>query len=509
MKKEAVLGLVMIGLASTSFGKGSVGENITRFELEGCPLMTQWYNGFIDSFFTNRIDIGPTIFPREYLTISDMWLNDALYDGMIIQQFHRQRLIDDMMDDEGYVMTQQHGASSHDHGWPFPHWVQVPLEEGFRDVTAGWHFYDNKQGWEICYDMVQESAPGHLGEAATKKWSTQGVKSLGINQQRNAWELKVTGQPVLTSPAGVYLDPFNCPYIQIRWYGDCQGGYMEWTREGETNWNASSRAVFTADWIDGTGRSESTGMFHSIIPLSEYPSWNGKVTRIRFVFGDMNQGEPLLVRSIFTHWDTRHLVNNAIYVKAAYDYFRWTGDFSFLKAQMPKLRKAMRYMIREGHVEELGHIRCTWHGHDARPGYTVRADGSKIFHVGHGKGGNYWDLLPFGWDDMYTTTHCYAALLAMEQLEGVVRIRKSCVRLPLGSNRPLMKSSGTKKPDGLSVPLMPIGFFTTTALPSLISKRSITAWHLKSMHAALWSGSAVNVLLKAILRQVPIFMRIG
>jgi hypothetical protein len=47
----------------------------------------------------------------------------------------------------------------------------------------------------------------------------------------------------------------------------------------------------------------------------------------------------------------------------------------------------------------------------------VHPDGSKTFHVGHGKGGNYWDLLPFGWDDMYTTTHYYAALLAMAQLE--------------------------------------------------------------------------------------------
>ena len=34
------------------------------------------------------------------------------------------------------------------------------------------------------------------------------------------------------------------------------------------------------------------------------------------------------------------------------------------------------------------------------------------------KAGNYWDLLPFGWDDLYTTTHYYAALLAMAQLEA-------------------------------------------------------------------------------------------
>jgi hypothetical protein len=426
--KKWIIGFLLIAVFPT-FGKGTVGENVTRFEFADCPQSAAWVNGFIDSFFTNRIDIGPTIFPREYLTISDMWLNDARREGAPIQQFHRRVLLGDMMDDEGYVMSQQHGASSHDHGWPFPHWVQVPLTNGFRGVTAGWHFYDNPLGWEICYAPAREFAPEHFGEAATKTWSFQGLENLGINQEQNAWELKVTGEPVLTSPEGVHLDPFNCPFIQIRWKGDCPGGTIEWMREGDTDWSAERRAAFSADWIEGAGRSESTGMFHSIIPLFEHPQWGGKIIRIRFVFQGLpalsevegEKSKTLLVRSVFTHWDTRHLVNNAIYVKAAYDYVRWTGDMAFLKNSMPKIRTAMQYMIDAGHVQEHGHIRCTWHGHDGRPGYTVHSDGTKTFHVGHGKGGNYWDLLPFGWDDMYTTTHCYAALLAMAQLEDVVQ----------------------------------------------------------------------------------------
>jgi len=130
--------------------------------------------------------------------------------------------------------------------------------------------------------------------------------------------------------------------------------------------------------------------------------------------------ETFYVRSVFTHWDTRHLVNNAIYIKAAFEYFRWTGDADFLREILPRLRLAMRYMMEEGHGLELNHIRCTWHGHDGRSGYTVDKDGEKNFHVGHGKGGNYWDLLPLGWDDMYTTTHYYASLLAMAQIEEAV-----------------------------------------------------------------------------------------
>ena len=413
-------------IASVScFGKGTVGEKVTRFEFADCPPAAEWYNGFVDSFFTNRVDIGPTFFPREYLTIADMWLNDAQREGSSIQQFHRQRLTEDMMGDEGYVMSQQHGASSHDHGWPFPHWSQVPGKDGFRGVTAGWHFYDEKLDWEICYDSSRNYAPEHFGEAATKMWELNNLKSEGVFEEKHAWKLTADfGTPSMTSPEGVSLDPFNCPYIQIRWHtkdGKDLHPYMEWQREGDRGWSSSQRMEFSADWLDGLGRSESTGMFHSILTLHKHPKWNGKITRIRFVFKGLKKKEPLYVRSIFTHWDTRHLVNNAVYIKSVFEYVRWTGDREFLETMMPRLRKAMAYMTKEGNGKEFNHIRCTWHGHDGRSGYTVHADGSKTWHVGHGKGGNYWDLLPFGWDDMYTTTHYYSALLAMAQLEEIVQ----------------------------------------------------------------------------------------
>lgn len=417
--KKIILSLVLFSVFPT-FGKGTVGDNVTHFEFADCPQSAAWVSGFVQSFFTNRIDIGPTIFPREYLALSDCWLYDAQREGESIQKFTRDRLLADQVGEDGYVAAQQHGASSHDLGWPFPHWVQVPGPNGFRGVTAGWHFYDNKLGWEICYDSARAFAPEHFGEAATQRWSFQGLESFGINQEKNAWELKRVGAPVLTSPEGVTLDPFNCPYIQIRWKGDCPGGQIEWMCEGDTDWSPDRRMAFTADWLEGAGRSESTGMFHSIIPLYEHSKWSGKIIRIRFVSQGLEKGKTLFVRSIFTHWDTRHLVNNAIYIKSAFEYFRWTGDQAFLKTMMPRLRTAMRFMMEEGHGLELNHIRCSWHGHDGRPGYTVNPDGTKTFHVGHGKGGNYWDLLPFGWDDMYTTTHYYASLLAMAQLEETI-----------------------------------------------------------------------------------------
>ena len=461
MKKWIIV--IAAAVSVSALGKGTVGQNVTRFEFESCPASARWYNGYVQSFFTNRIDIGPTIFPREYLAISDSWLNDAQREGESIQAFTRDHLLADQVGEDGYVAAQQHGASSHDQGWPFPHWVQVPLKDGFRGVTAGWHFYDEKLGWEICYDPARKFAPEHFGEAAAKTWALNDLNSDGIFEEKHAWKLESCGDsPTLTSPEGVTLDPFNCPYVQIRWKADCGGGTIEWMREGDTDWSSERRAVFSADWLDGPGRSESTGMFHSIIPLFENPQWSGKITRIRFVFKGLEKGKTLYVRSVFTHWDTRHLVNNAIYIKAAFEYFRWTGDQAFLETMMPRLRTSMRFMMEDGHGLELNHIRCTWHGHDGRPGYTVHPDGTKTFHVGHGKGGNYWDLLPFGWDDMYTTTHYYAALLAMAELEEIVSggmdpafLRKHAADVKATTNRKFWNEKagrfvGTIDADGIS-----------------------------------------------------------
>ena len=424
--KGLVLVLAAVLLALPTFGKGTVGENGTRFEFADCPQAAEWYNGYIQSFFTNRINLELTIFPREYLAVADSWLNDARWGSQSIQHYTKQALLDQQLTAEGYVQTQQHMATSHDFGWPFPHWSQVPLPDGFRGVTAGWHFYDKPFGWEVCYASARKSAPEHFGAAAAGSWELSNLESEGIFEPKHAWKLKATGKlPTLTSPQSVTLDSFNCPYIQIRWNAEGDAAtvrpYLEWQREGDTDWNESRRMFFSADWLKG--RSDETGMYHSMLPLYKHPEWNGKIKRIRFCLSATeNPPETFYINSIFTHWDTRHLVNNAIYIKAAFEYFRWTGDRDFLQQMMPRLRTAMHYMMEEGRGLELKHIRCTWPGHDGRPGYDVGSSGKKIFHIGHGKGGNYWDLLPFGWDDMYTTTHYYAALLAMAQLEEAVQV---------------------------------------------------------------------------------------
>jgi hypothetical protein len=425
MKKllfRRTLPALLLATAVTGWGKGVTGADFTTFEFPGDPGAARWYDNFTRSFFTNRINLEPTIFPREYLAVADCWLNDARRGKQSIQEFHREHLLGDMLDPEGYVLTRQHGAFSHDHGWPLGHWSQVPGPGGSKGVTAGWHFSKRKHSWDVHYEDVARRMPERVAEGAIAAWNYENLRPLGINAEKNALELKTTGGfPAMTSPEGVTIDPFNAPYMQIRWNTGSRAPlrpYMEWQREGDKDWSESRRMYFYPDWLTGDGRSDTTGMFHSILPLHRHPEWNGKITRLRFrLAAEERPPDIFFVNSIFTTWDTRHLVNNGIYIKAAFEYFRWTGDLDFLRTMLPRLRQAMNYLMEEGHGRELKHIRCTWPGHDGRPGYTIGPDGKKTFRVGRGKGGNYWDLLPFGWDDMYTTTHYYGALLAMAQME--------------------------------------------------------------------------------------------
>jgi hypothetical protein len=416
---------VAVSVGLTVSGKGTVGENVTTFAFRGCPESSAWYNGYTRSFFTNRIDVGPTVFPKEYNAISDSWLNDSFLNATNCRRLIRNGLLNAKINAEGYVSAQQHPSSSLDDGWPFPVWPQVP--NGTKGVTAGWHFYEEPADWEIVIQYVKNNPqlfPDALGVAATKGWKLDQMDDSGLVASNRTWKLRTTGAlPLMTSPEGVELDSFNCPYVQIRWnftgeFNPERTPYMEWLGENDTDWSAARRMYF---YPEKTGQiTDATGMYHSILPLYRHPEWKGQIKRIRFCLAPGGSDQTFFVNSVFTHWDTRHLVNNAIYIKAAWEYFRWTGDLDFLRKILPNLRMAMRCMTEEGHALEIGNIRCTWPGHDGRPGFDVAADGKKTFHNGHGKGGNYWDLLPFGWDDMYTTTHYYAALLDMARIEELV-----------------------------------------------------------------------------------------
>ncbi|MCC5874771.1 MAG: hypothetical protein JJU11_01000, partial [Candidatus Sumerlaeia bacterium] len=143
-------------------------------------------------------------------------------------------------------------------------------------------------------------------------------------------------------------------------------------------------------------------------------------------------GVDIRIDSVFTVYDTRKPYNNKLFVTGAWEYFRWTGDIVFLREHINRLRMALRYTQESLNTLEFNHVRNTKVGHDGLAGWYVNEDGVKVPRPGHGIGNNYYDLLPFGWDDMYGTAQYYGALLAMANMEEAIK-RNPAWDIPRGS----------------------------------------------------------------------------
>jgi hypothetical protein len=250
-------------------------------------------------------------------------------------------------------------------------------------------------------------------------WELQNLRSLGI--QDNRWHLEATGpSPKMVTPQGYTVDAFNAPYLQLRWMRagspkDHALPYVEWLREGDSEFGADRRVYFRPEKTPLSGE-----FYHSIMTMYRHPKWTGRIERIRICPAPGESEGKFEIDSFFTVYDTRHSINNPIFIVASVRYFNWTGDLDFLRRQINRMRLALRYQQTVMGGLEHKHIRNPWPGHDGLAGFVKGPDGKVTIRGGHGIGNNYWDLMPFGWDDLYATNQYYAATLAMADIEQAI-----------------------------------------------------------------------------------------
>src|SRR5699024_4898874 len=94
---------------------------------------------------------------------------------------------------------------------------------------------------------------------------------------------------------------------------------------------------------------------------------------------------------------------------------------NFLRANLDRMRTALRYVMSEHHTLERKVIQTTWVGHDGRTGLKRLPNGGKEIITGQGIGNNYWDILPFGGLDAYATVQYYDAVKTFAALEREIR----------------------------------------------------------------------------------------
>jgi hypothetical protein len=368
----------------------------THYE-RGGPLATLW----------DEWESGPTLWPavatdNRMNTIRDRW---------------RAALLGRQMDSEGYVATHQHGSIAHQQGWPFPFWAQG--RHGW-----GWHFslQNIPAGWHATEKRDQTG------------WTVEGARDLGVDDA--AWNLELTapGSAVIT-PEVLDVHPDEAPFIQIRWTAEGIGDaepYVQWATKERPEFSpdrmmyfaqpAASQAPAMSLQHAPTSSQDlkpapAPTFTYTMIPVYRHPRWKGTITRLRICFGNPAPGGRVALQAVFTNYDTRHTINNQNFVRGSIIYFHWSGDISFLRDNIQRMRLAMRYLMTElGGLKEKC-ITVPWVGHEGRSGYTVKPDGTKEMHTGQGIGNNYWDLLPMGYKDAYATIQYYSALNAMAGLE--------------------------------------------------------------------------------------------
>lgn len=335
-------------------------------------------------------------------TLWDTWLPLAtLWTGKEPQDKYREVFLKRRIDEEGYVSMQQHRGLGHSEGWPFPTWQQAG--------GAGFHFSTHDEVYGLQYFGLK-ALPN------TDGWEVSGADVSGIDPVRGL-QIRATGGPIrITTP------PFRCgtivaPFVRLEWGGrDFPVGAMakvEWLMEGEATWNEARYVAVVAP-------QSTDGMRYANVPMHRHPGYAGVLSRYRLSIDDVSAGTTVDLKSLITAIDTRHPITNAHFIRGCCDYFGWTHDVVFLRENMVRMRKALRYALTEFRVRENHCVTVPWVGHDGRSGIVIGADGKKSIRVGLGVGGNYFDLLSFGGHDGAATICLYDALRHFTALERAV-----------------------------------------------------------------------------------------
>ena len=337
--------------------------------------------------------------PNAYVdcTLWDGWLpRSSLWASETKRLQYLRSLTRRRIDDDGYVAMQQHRGMAHSDGWPFPAWQQ--------STGIGFHFSTDGEGWAIQNFRLQAAA-------STDGWEISGAETLGIDPAQGLQLHASEDTIVITTP------PFRCgtivvPFARIEWtatdlpsLAECS---IEWLLEGESDWKPSREVT-----IPHPTPSTQT---YANIPLYRHPEYAGLLTRYRIRIRGAS-GCNIQLKSLITAIDTRHPITNALFVRGCIDTFLWTKDVPFLKASLPRMRRAIRYALDEFRVETNAHVVVPWVGHDGKSGLVIGSDGKKTLKPGVGVGNNYWDLLPFGAHDAIATMYLADALKSFAALE--------------------------------------------------------------------------------------------
>jgi len=379
--------------------KQEIPENFPVFDVPGFAKEMEQMRQILFGHY--RLDLSSLpAFNIQWIAPAAIW---AALDGRPSESWTRAslraRLKSMRVMKDGYVSCHQHEGLGHSEGWPFPMYTQ--------SGGAGWMF--STAGMPYGPEFGVQPAKSLAG------WNFHNAQALGLDQ-KDGLRLDLTGADAAMTSPDIKVAAAVATWIRVKFIPG-KGAlkpFVQWTTEEHPDFSDDRKVAFEVPEWAAAGQPVDAD-----VPIHVLTRGEGKITRLRIGFGNTGKDEVTILR-LFTSVDTRHNWNNANFVLAAATYFNWTGDVDFLREFIGPLRRIFRYSMEEFAVREKGVIAMSWAGKDGRPGTTRDAKGRKVINYGRGVGVNYWDLMPFGGKDGYSTIYQYAAVRAMEQLEAAV-----------------------------------------------------------------------------------------
>lgn len=287
------------------------------------------------------------------------------------------------------------------YGWPFP---DYPQSDG---RSVGWEFNGaTTEGWTVAN-------------------ATSGAVTAG------AWVGSTAAlDPNLVSPT-FSANWIHAPILALSiQYDTIDAAATTGERAIQVYWQTVAEPFFSED------KSVRTDVFAAIptkittaalrrqyLPMYLHPKWKDQtITRLRLdpILNESATPRPASWRLDYVRlsYDTRHSVNNPIYVLATARKFYWDGNSTFLQAQLPRLRAATQFMLTHLRGDEFDLLDQGFFPNHQGLGFTT-ADASGR-QYGLGVGTNYWDLLPAGPRGLTDNVLFYQAIEAMADIEDFI-----------------------------------------------------------------------------------------
>lgn len=350
--------------------------------------------------------------PRIDCTLWDAWLPmSTLWPAIGEEQtaaplraFYRRSFLQRHIDREGYVnMVQQRGLA-HPGGWPFPTWHQ--------SGGVGFHFTHANNPYAVGLKVPL---------ASVASLTAVGIAEKEVDPARGLVLTTAGPASSLTSP-GFSVVTFISPFVVVEWSGldPAARPRLQWTTEDLPEFDEERSLEIPLE----TARPGGPLTF-SVIPAYRHPEWKGRVTGLRLHWVNGDAPREIILCSVHTAVDSRHPITGSLFVRGSCDFFNWTGDLDFLRANIARMRQAISFAVDEFAVEENGCVLVPWVGHGGRTGFVYDTTGKKTILYGRGVGNNYWDLLPFGHKDALATIYLFDALRALATLEEAIAAHSS------------------------------------------------------------------------------------